>query len=85
MTSWALQDAKSRFSEVVERAQHEGPQSVTKHGQEAVVVVASEKFRQLTRRQGRDDLVSFFRQSPLTDLDPRWLKRDRDTGRAVRL
>lgn len=85
MASWALQDAKSRFSEVVERAQREGPQSVTKHGREAVVVVAAEKFRQLTRRQGREDLVRFFRESPLADLDPRWLQRDRDTGRAVPL
>ncbi len=85
MTRWALQDAKSRFSEVVERAQRDGPQTVTKHGQAAVVVVASEKFRQLTRRQGRDDLVAFFRESPLADMDPRWLDRDRDPGREIRL
>jgi prevent-host-death family protein len=63
MASWALQDAKGHFSEVVERARRDGPQIVTRHGEEAVVIVAAEQFRQLTRRGGADDLVSFC---PLT-------------------
>ena len=85
MASWALQDAKARFSEVVERASQEGPQTVTKHGRETVVIVASEQFRLLTRREGHDDLVSFLRESPLSDLDARWLERDGDEGREVKL
>ena len=36
--AWQLQAAKQRFSELVERAQREGPQVVTKHGRDAVVV-----------------------------------------------
>jgi antitoxin Phd len=85
MASWALQDAKGHFSEVVERARRDGPQIVTRHGEEAVVIVAAEQFRQLTRRGGADDLVSFFAHSPLTDLKPEWLTRDRDKGREVAL
>jgi prevent-host-death family protein len=38
--SWKLQDAKARFSEVVDRALRDGPQLVTRHGENAVAVVA---------------------------------------------
>ncbi len=51
--SWSVQDAKNRFSEVVEAAQRK-PQTVTKHGKPAVVVVAAddyERLRQLERAQ----------------------------------
>jgi antitoxin Phd len=85
MTSWALQDAKARFSDVVESARRAGPQLVTRRGREAVVVVAIEQFRQLTRREGKEDLVSFFRQSPLAGINPRWIERKRDAGREVKL
>jgi antitoxin Phd len=46
--SWSIQDAKNRFSEVVEAARHE-PQTVTKHGKLAVVVVAAEEYKRLQR------------------------------------
>jgi antitoxin Phd len=85
MTSWALQDAKGRFSEVVERARRDGPQIVTRRGAEAVVIVAAEQFRQLTRQGGAEDLAGFFARSPLAELKPAWLARDRDKGRAVAL
>lgn len=85
MTRWALQDAKARFSEVVARAQREGPQCVTKHGRETVIVIATDDFRRWTRRDNEDDLVSFFRNSPLADLDARWLARVPDRGREIAL
>jgi antitoxin Phd len=44
--TWKLQDAKARFSEVVRRAQVEGPQRVTVHGEDAVVVVATHEYNQ---------------------------------------
>jgi prevent-host-death family protein len=46
--SWSIQDAKNRFSEVVEAAQQE-PQLVTKHGKPAVVVVAADEYKRLRR------------------------------------
>jgi len=39
--TWALQDAKNRFSELVEQALHDGPQMVTRRGKETVVVMGS--------------------------------------------
>ena len=46
--NWSVQDAKNRFSEVVEAARRE-PQVVTKHGKPAVVVLAVEEYEQLRR------------------------------------
>jgi prevent-host-death family protein len=43
---WSVQDAKNRFSEVVEAAR-EKPQTVTKHGKRAVVIVAAEEYDRL--------------------------------------
>lgn len=51
--SWSVQDAKNRFSEVVEAARR-SPQTVTKHGKPAVVVVdviEYERLQQLERVQ----------------------------------
>ena len=44
---WPLQDAKARFSELVRKARNEGPQHVTLHGREEVVVIAAEEFNRL--------------------------------------
>lgn len=64
---WQLQEAKNRFSEVVDRALNEGPQAVSRHGKKAVVVVSSEEFDRL--RCGSDSLVDFLRKSPLRGLE----------------
>jgi prevent-host-death family protein len=46
--SWSVQDAKNRFSEVVEAARHEA-QTVTKHGKPAAVVVAADEYDRLQK------------------------------------
>jgi prevent-host-death family protein len=46
--TWQVQTAKQRLSELIERAVNEGPQTITKHGRETVVVVAIEEYRRLT-------------------------------------
>ena len=46
---WTLQDAKSRFSAVVEAAQRGEPQHVTKRGVDAVVVLSAEEYERLSR------------------------------------
>ena len=45
---WQLAEAKNKFSEIVQKALAEGPQFVTKHGREAVVVVSAAEYRRLT-------------------------------------
>lgn len=79
---WQLQEAKNQLSEVVRKAQSEGPQVITLHGTDAAVVVSSKDYRRLSRPKGK--LVEFFRKSPLVGVELK-LKRDRDTGRKIEL
>jgi len=79
---WKLQDAKNRFSMVVERAMAEGPQRVTKHGKEAVVIVSSKDW---ARMRSEDlSLADFLQNSALagSGLD---FPRDDSPLRAVEL
>ncbi len=79
-TNWQLQDAKNRFSELVEKAVNLGPQTVTKRGIETVVVLSFDEYKKLTKPES--DLVNFFKNSPLHDIDLD-LKRDKDLPREV--
>ena len=62
---WQLQEAKQRFSEVVRQAQDEGPQVVTRHGQEVVVVIAFEEYERLV--PSRRSFKRFLRSEPFFD------------------
>lgn len=66
---WLLQDAKARFSELVRRAKRDGPQHVTVHGREEVVVVSTEDFRRLKGKLTGRALVELMRSSPFRDID----------------
>lgn len=46
-STWSVQDAKNRFSSVVDAARHGKPQTVTKHGKPTVVVVAADEYARL--------------------------------------
>ena len=80
--SWSLQDAKNKFSQVVEDAQKDGPQIITKRGVEAVIVLSIADYKRLTKPE--TNIVDFFRQSPLyrIALD---LERNKEPSRKVTL
>lgn len=80
LRKWKLQDAKNRFSEVVENAMHEGPQEITKHGEHAVVILSFDLYQELTRP--KENMADFFKDSPFfgVDLD---LERSKDTPREI--
>jgi antitoxin Phd len=63
--TWQLQEAKQRFSEVVRQAQDEGPQVVTRHGREVVVVIAFEEYQRLA--PNRRSFKQFLRSEPFFD------------------
>ena len=65
---WRLQDAKARFSEVVREAQQRGPQRVTLHGKDAVVVVGAAEFDRLQRPVTGSDIVAALAASPLAEV-----------------
>jgi prevent-host-death family protein len=66
---WPLQNAKARFSELVRPARSVGPQHVTVHGREEVVVVAAEEFRQLKGDRTGEALIAALQASPYRDVD----------------
>ena len=79
--AWQVQTAKQRFSELVERAVSEGPQIVTKHGRETVVVLDIDEYRRLTapRMNFKEFLLTMPR---IDDLE---LERSEDMGRDIDL
>jgi prevent-host-death family protein len=66
---WLLQDAKARFSELVRRVRSEGPQHVTVHGRDEVVVIAAEDFRRLKGELTGQALIAAMQASPHRDID----------------
>jgi antitoxin Phd len=65
--NWQLQEAKNKFSEVVEDALKHGPQVITRRGVETAVVLSIADYRKMLL--GRKRLSQFFRESPLVGLD----------------
>lgn len=82
MENWQLQDAKNRFSEVVQKAIEQGPQIITRRGVKTVVIMSVEDYRQLTKP--KVNIVDFFRKSPLKGVGID-LTRDNDLGREIDL
>jgi prevent-host-death family protein len=66
---WPLQDAKAKFSELVRRVQREGPQHVTLHGVDTVVVISAEEFRRLKGEPTGEQLIEVMQSSPLREID----------------
>jgi prevent-host-death family protein len=76
--SWQIQEAKARFSEMVDRALKEGPQTVTRHGKVVAVLVPADEYRRL--RGGRKSLKALLAAAPLEGVA---ISRSRDAGRLV--
>jgi antitoxin Phd len=64
---WQLQEAKNKFSEVVDEAIKHGPQIITKRGVETVIVLSYAEYRKAMLNQKK--LSDFFRESPLAQVD----------------
>jgi prevent-host-death family protein len=62
---WTVAEAKAKFSEVLERARSEGPQTITRNGRETAVVVGTEEWLRKTKRVG--NMAEFFAGSPLRE------------------
>ena len=66
---WRLQDAKARFSELVRLAHSDGPQHVTLHGRDAVVVIDAGEFQRLKGQRTGQLLVDALQASPHRDIE----------------
>ena len=61
--AWTVAEAKAKLSELIDKAQSEGPQKITKHGRTTAVIVAAEEWERKARRKG--NLAEFLTTSPL--------------------
>jgi prevent-host-death family protein len=59
---WTVAEAKAKFSEVIEKAQSDGPQTITRNGRKTAVVVSAKEWERKTRRKG--NLAEFLAASP---------------------
>jgi prevent-host-death family protein len=86
---WQIQDAKQRFSEMIRAVVHDGPQIITRHGEEVAVVVDIAEYRRLT--QPMVDLTGLLLGGPALSDDAVEVlaeveaKRKADVGRPVDL
>ena len=81
--AWQVQEAKQKFSTVVQKAIDEGPQVVTRHGKEVVVVLSKEEYDKLSGNGEVMDFKEFLRSGPdMSDLD---LERRKDFARGIEL
>ena len=77
MHTWQLQEAKSRFSEVVDLSLEEGPQMVTRRGREAVVIISAQEYRRMTG--GAPSLITTLLNAPRGE--PLEVERSRESIR----
>ena len=66
---WPPQNAKAKFSELVRRVKSDGPQHVTIHGRDEVVVISAEAFRRLNGAETGQALIDALQSSPYRDFD----------------
>ena len=78
---WQVQQATQRFSALVRRALEEGPQFVTRHGEEIVVVLSARDYRRLT--ESTPDFAEFLLAAP--DFGQLDIRRAADPARAMEL
>jgi antitoxin Phd len=77
---WQIQEAKARFSEMVDRTLREGPQTVTRHGKPVAVLVRADQYQRL--RTGGKTFKALLASAPLAGLE---IRRSRDKARIIRL
>ena len=84
MQTWQMQEAKARLSEVVKRAELDGPQDITVHGRSVAVVLSRAAFERLSGQNA--SLVDFMQASPLAGLDDELVfERDASPTRDIAL
>jgi antitoxin Phd len=75
--AWQVQEAKAKFSQLVQKAIDEGPQTVTRHGKKVAVVLSADEYNELQAR--RPGLLEVLMSGPGGDLElPERTVQDRE-------
>ena len=79
---WQLQEAKARFSELINEVEQNGPCTITKNGEPVAVLISKKEFERLNVPKGT--LIDFFKSAPFPELDID-IERNPDVGRETDL
>ncbi|MFI5411502.1 type II toxin-antitoxin system Phd/YefM family antitoxin [Kaistia sp. UC242_56] len=79
MASWQVQEAKTKLSEVIDRAISEGPQTITRHGKARAVVISIDEYESLAKKRSFKD---FLLNGPRFDID---IERSKELPREIDL
>lgn len=91
MSTWQLQDAKARFSEVIDTALENGPQIITRRGKDTAVLLSVEEWKRLSawhnaaspqpepplKRMSNGDFLKLLQSAPDFDIPDRHTDRAR--------
>ncbi len=68
---WQVQEAKNKFSQLVDDAMQDGPQIITRHGVEVAVLISYSEYRTMAalQKNAHKSLTQFLRESPLVGAD----------------
>ncbi len=80
--NWTVAQAKAKFSEMIDRAMSDGPQTITRNGRTTAVVVDAEEWQRKTKRVG--NLAEFFAASPLRGSGLK-IRRSKELPRKIEL
>lgn len=80
---WQLQEAKAKFSELVETAQHGGPMIITKNGKEVAVLLSKREYERISKPS--TTLLQFFENAPCQEFDLEIKRSSKDLGRKIKL
>lgn len=83
MTTWATQDAKAKFAELL-RAAEKAPQTIAHRGEDRAVLISVNEYRRLKGAKKSPSFVEFMQASPLRGVELK-IERSRDTGRKIDL
>jgi len=75
---WQLQEAKNKFSQVIDSAIHQGPQIITRRGIEVAIILSYAEYQR--KLEPRTKLSTFFQESPLAEIEID-LERDKSAFR----
>ncbi len=79
--TWQLQEAKNKFSEVVDTSVKNGPQIISRRGRNTAVVISFEDYRRYIAPEPKLNFKEWLMQAPVADLE---IKRDQTlTGRGT--
>ncbi|MGH6876016.1 MAG: type II toxin-antitoxin system Phd/YefM family antitoxin [Rhizomicrobium sp.] len=80
-STWTVAEAKAGFSELLDRAQSQGPQTITQNGQKVFIVVSTDEWQRKIGRKG--NLADFFAASPLRGSKTQFVRRKGGLGDSI--